>query len=608
MTRKVKLPLYGNPGKVAEVDIDATEGAIVGVNLRRQDGSLVTEEDLGGGVLVAAQAASRQAANDALARARRALDFLREGIDREIAAANAEVERIRTEVLASVAGLETQLEGIEDEIFRVDSNDPGLIQSINGIKFDLFDQSGYIAEQARLSYEPDPGNPPAIFGQRLLALRGVIEGYSDALIADEQIIRAEQDAVLARRAEITDAVLNIVDPTNPNDPTTARSLALEAIEQDIQATESGLVAQGLQISSLSTTVNSPSTGVAATAAGLTALTTRVTAAEGNITSTATQLNTLSASVGEVEADITSLSTIVVGPQQPGQNPPVNLRHALRLNANGHVVGMFFGNNGTTGEVTFVADTFQITSPSLSNPVTPFIVAPDPDNLNVPTVFITDAKIQNLTVDQINGGRVRSDWIIDDTQGSITLQSGGFQKIIGAGFGTAGQFIEWFGPVGSALNEANAISYIKTDGTAFYQQIIAGNVSNFERTTNPGAGASLTVSHQSNGRAVTVNVSYRLEVSTFASAPNPGDDPTITVNLLVNVNGVNYTPVASGISVNQGGGLFFGEATFGATYTIPAGAAGTRNITVSISSRALPVYVNQTGQEISQQSISIGTSE
>lgn len=47
--KNVKVPLFGNPGKSATLDALATEGAIVGVNLRRQNGALVTDADFGGG-------------------------------------------------------------------------------------------------------------------------------------------------------------------------------------------------------------------------------------------------------------------------------------------------------------------------------------------------------------------------------------------------------------------------------------------------------------------------------------------------------------------------------------------------------------------------------
>lgn len=47
--KTARVQLYGLTGKYAVVNLDATEGAIVGVNLRKPDGSLVTLAELGGG-------------------------------------------------------------------------------------------------------------------------------------------------------------------------------------------------------------------------------------------------------------------------------------------------------------------------------------------------------------------------------------------------------------------------------------------------------------------------------------------------------------------------------------------------------------------------------
>jgi hypothetical protein len=49
MGKVVKVPLYGVTGKSASVDTGATEGAVVGSNLRWPDGSVVTEEFLRAG-------------------------------------------------------------------------------------------------------------------------------------------------------------------------------------------------------------------------------------------------------------------------------------------------------------------------------------------------------------------------------------------------------------------------------------------------------------------------------------------------------------------------------------------------------------------------------
>ncbi|MGE7136046.1 hypothetical protein ACQKIE_00235 [Luteibacter sp. NPDC031894] len=47
--KNVKVPLFGNPGKSATIDAEATNGATVGKNLFNSDGSLVTAAQLSGG-------------------------------------------------------------------------------------------------------------------------------------------------------------------------------------------------------------------------------------------------------------------------------------------------------------------------------------------------------------------------------------------------------------------------------------------------------------------------------------------------------------------------------------------------------------------------------
>lgn len=582
--RVVKVPLHANPHKVAEIDANATEGAIVGVNLRRKDGSLVTDDDLGGGQ--AAQALSRAAADAALAQARRALQTLRGDIDTAIGEAEANVQRIRSEILASVGALETQIDGIEDAIFRVDTQNPGIVQTLQGIKFDIEDADGFIATSLRA----DTSVLGSIILQRLDGLKVEVEGFAEGLVADEALARVTADGILTRRANVTDALLCVVPPTDPENPATARSLALEAIEQDLQQTASGVTAQGLRISSLETSVNHPGTGLAATASGLNSLTTRVTSAEGAINAQATQISTVAAAVGEVEADVSELTQVVVGPAGPGQNPPILARRALRVNANGHVIGMVFENNGQTGSVTFVADTFQITSPSLTNPVTPFAVLPDPDNGNAPTVYITDAKIQNLTVDQINGGSIRDLWNLDNANGQIRIGSGANVKIIGAGFGTSNQFIEWFGPAAGPINEANAISYVKTDGSVFFAgSISAGVIFNSQQTNSVAPNASVSLSHISQGRVVTVTVSYLCQISGTRTQPqaSPGNPSAM---LSINVAGTDYMlPVFGSYSgFGDPGELYYftSDMAGSATFTIPAGPAGVRNVTASVIARQI----------------------
>jgi hypothetical protein len=74
-----------------------------------------------------------------------------------------------------------------------------------------------------------------------------------------------------------------------------------------------------------------------------------------------------------------------------------------------------------------------------------------------------------------GGNVEvvNDLLLGD--GHIISRSSTHMLVHGTGFGSANQFIEWFGPIKSSLaecTEAQAIRYTKTDGTAYSAGIVA----------------------------------------------------------------------------------------------------------------------------------------
>jgi hypothetical protein len=60
-------------------------------------------------------------------------------------------------------------------------------------------------------------------------------------------------------------------------------------------------------------------------------------------------------------------------------------------------------------------------------------------------------------------------VVDMGTGLIRFTIGGFKLSMGKGFGTANQFIMWFGPTmaESAMSEASATFYLKTNGAAYF---------------------------------------------------------------------------------------------------------------------------------------------
>jgi hypothetical protein len=114
------------------------------------------------------------------------------------------------------------------------------------------------------------------------------------------------------------------------------------------------------------------------------------------------------------------------------------------------------------------------------------------------------------------------------ENKIVIDNGFVMSARGTGFGTQNQFIEWVGPSRdlALCNEADAVSYITTDGRAYFGGgLSAGILKNAVQTTAIDTGANVTTgTFGSNGRARTVTVSYFF----YRNAPNTGTCPASPV--------------------------------------------------------------------------------
>jgi hypothetical protein len=128
----------------------------------------------------------------------------------------------------------------------------------------------------------------------------------------------------------------------------------------------------------------------------------------------------------------------------------------------------------------------------------------------------------LYVGGTTGKRVQID------ENRIVIDNGFVMSARGTGFGTQNQFIEWVGPSRdlALCNEADAVSYITTDGRAYFGGgLSAGILKNAVQTTAIDIGANVTTgAFGSNGRARTVTVSYFF----YRNAPNTGTCPASPV--------------------------------------------------------------------------------
>lgn len=105
--------------------------------------------------------------------------------------------------------------------------------------------------------------------------------------------------------------------------------------------------------------------ISANATAITGLTTRVTTAEGNITSQSSSITSLSSRVTTAEGNITSQASAISGLQTSVNSVTgkVNASYTLRLDANKHITGFTFQNDGTVGAMAIVADYFSIVGAS-----------------------------------------------------------------------------------------------------------------------------------------------------------------------------------------------------------------------------------------------------
>lgn len=171
--------------------------------------------------------------------------------------------------------------------------------------------------------------------------------------------------------------------------------------------------------------------------------------------------------------------------------------------------------------------------------------------------------------------------IDAQAGRIVWSNGALMKVTGVGFGSSSQFIEWFGPYFSNLancTEANAISYLKTNGAAYFGgSLHAGVLTSKASTSSWAADAEAeTAQFGSNGGTISVTVSYSMQGQWSGTGNGSGTTPvSATVYLYRRVGAGSYSHVAtltaSGayVVVSTGGFEFREVAASGSlTYTDP----------------------------------------
>lgn len=230
-----------------------------------------------------------------------------------------------------------------------------------------------------------------------------------------------------------------------------------------------------------------------------ALTTSISNTDGNVSALSGSLTTLTTTVNGHTSTISSHATSING---------LSAKAGLTLDVNGYITGWALNNNGASGDMVVNVDKFKIVTPGAS-PQTPFEVVGG-------VVYIKTANIRTLQVDKITSGTLGAD--ISIGAGKIIFNNGTVMKVQGLGFGTANQFIEWFGPT-MAINqcsEANATSYLKTNGSAYFGgSLSAGILRNQISTTLLSATELILGPFSTNGNAKSVVCSFSYELNGVA---------------------------------------------------------------------------------------------
>lgn len=198
-----------------------------------------------------------------------------------------------------------------------------------------------------------------------------------------------------------------------------------------------------------------------------------------------------------------------------------------------------------------------------------------------------------------------------TAGRIVFNQGGYMRVQGVGFGSSNQFLEWFGPSQSNLNnctEANAVSYLKTNGSAYFGgSLTAGVLKNGATNTSLGLVTNEVGPFGSNGgnRVVTVSFTRGDTWQIGSQSPSYSGTPNVTF-VLQRWNGSSWVQVASSgsvtgtivgnteiagqnyIAVNIGGSFTFTDTSGGSTAryraVVTALNLGTINNTASTVTR------------------------
>lgn len=265
-------------------------------------------------------------------------------------------------------------------------------------------------------------------------------------------------------------------------------------------------------------------------------------------------------IGTLTTDLGDLTTTVSNETSAriAADGAINAKYGVKVNANGHVAGFGLIVNGNTYNGTvdseFVIDATRFKVYNGASAVVPFQVSGGV--VYMTNVKIGDAQIDTLSVNKLTAGTLgvnvtqNGNWTVGT--GKIIFDNGVYLKASGVGFGSSNQFIEWFGPRPSGGNlalctEANAIQYLKTNGSAYFGGTLSAGILRNSVTGTLTASNAETIlgPFGTNGGSKTVAYSYyfthNVSLEGTASFTDP---PTATLVFERRISGGAWTTLGT----------------------------------------------------------------
>lgn len=208
-----------------------------------------------------------------------------------------------------------------------------------------------------------------------------------------------------------------------------------------------------------------------------------------------------------------------------------------------------------------------------------------------------------------GSSTRTEYI----GGTWRIYAGATMLIWGAAFGSANQFVRWFGPALSNISqctEGNGIEYLKTNGDAYFGgSLSAGTLRNSVTGTSPAANANALLENiGSNGHTRSVVLSYTWMYNQVVTSPPAAVSPSATLRLYRVTSGGNVLIA----TLNVGPGEFNAEPAPGGGTLVFTSMSGSVTVNDTSGGTAVSYFADIATRNVAavngQQRITIVSTE